>query len=96
MRGKMSYRCAASDKPNNSMLPAVGVRTPSSMEMVVVLPAPLPPSSPTVSPGATENVIPRTASTVPYDFFKSRTTMAGGRGSLTVSIGQHGTPLSDV
>ena len=32
------------------MLPAVGISSPSSMAMVVVLPAPLPPSSPTVRP----------------------------------------------
>ena len=40
------------------MRPALGISRPSSMAIVVVLPAPLPPSSPTVSPGATREADP--------------------------------------
>src|SRR5437870_5668627 len=38
--------------PSTWMLPAVGISSPSSMASVVVLPAPLPPSKPTVAPAA--------------------------------------------
>ena len=40
-------------EPKTSMLPASGTDSPRSMEMVVVLPAPLGPSSATVSPWPT-------------------------------------------
>src|SRR3954466_4324328 len=48
------------------MRPLLGSSTPRIMLMVVVLPAPLGPSSPTISPGAIENDRPSTASVPPY------------------------------
>jgi hypothetical protein len=52
-------------QPSTVMAPAVGVSTPSSIDSVVVLPAPLPPSSAVVVPARTENDTSRTASTGP-------------------------------
>ena len=37
--------------PSTSTDPAVGISTPSNIDSVVVLPAPLPPSKATVDPG---------------------------------------------
>ena len=45
------------------MVPASGVVSPSSISTVVVLPAPLGPSSPKHSPGHTSRSRPSTAST---------------------------------
>ena len=45
--------------------PALGSRTPSSMLMVVVLPAPFGPSKPTISFRRTSNETPSTATTWP-------------------------------
>ena len=47
-------------------VPAIGLRRPSIISSVVVLPAPLGPSSPKNSPGATVKVTPSTARTSPY------------------------------
>ena len=52
-------------RPSTVIDPAEGISRPSSIEIVVVLPAPLPPSSPIVRPGATLNVSPSTAVTAP-------------------------------
>src|SRR5881409_2842414 len=54
--------------------PLVGSRTPRMMLMVVVLPAPLGPSKPTISFRATSNEIPWTAVVSPY-FFDSDCTL---------------------
>src|SRR3954470_22789269 len=58
------------------MDPAVGSRTPSSIDNVVVLPAPLPPSNAVVVPASTSKLTPRTASTFAYRLRRSRTTIA--------------------
>src|SRR5580704_16072329 len=47
--------------------PAVGVSRPEMQLMVVVLPAPLGPSSPKISPGLAENEMSSTAVSSPYD-----------------------------
>ena len=65
--------------------PAVGVSTPSSIDSVVVLPAPLPPSSAVVVPARTTKEIPLTASTLPYDLRNSPTTIAASVESSTGS-----------
>src|SRR6266542_6212197 len=61
------------------MAPDVGESTPRIMLIVVVLPAPFGPRSPTTSPGATWNKIPSTAETAPYDLRRSSTSRMGGR-----------------
>ena len=48
--------------PSIRTAPAVGSNRPSSIAKVVVLPAPLPPSSAAVAPRATLKPIPSTAS----------------------------------
>ena len=52
--------------PNTVALPLSGASSPSSMSMVVDLPAPFGPSSATVSPGAIDTSIDRTARTGPF------------------------------
>ena len=47
--------------PATVTLPLVGGRKPVIMRMVVVLPAPLGPSIPTISPSLTEKEMPSTA-----------------------------------
>src|SRR5262249_5179806 len=52
--------------PLTDTAPASGRRAPAIMWMVVVLPAPLGPSSPKVSPRASSRLTPSTATTRPY------------------------------
>ncbi len=47
--------------PSTFTRPAVGATSPIIMPMVVVLPAPLPPSNPVTEPCASEKEIPATA-----------------------------------
>src|SRR5258705_4022994 len=54
-----------------------GVR-PQSIATVVDLPAPLGPSSPTISPLFTSSETPATATLAPYDFQRSVTSSIGG------------------
>ena len=54
---------ARGERPNNVTSPPSGWVRPSIMSIVVDLPAPLGPSSATVSPGAIEMSMPRTACT---------------------------------
>ncbi len=54
-----------SSSTNSDTEPLSGVVRPSSMSMVVDLPAPFGPSSATVSPAAIETSMPRTACTGP-------------------------------
>src|SRR2546427_5533852 len=67
--------------PSTSTSPEVGSSSPSRISTVVVLPAPLGPSSPKVSPRAISRSSPLTASTVPlrllYRFRRSRHWTAG-------------------
>src|SRR5690348_6433691 len=60
------------------MRPAVGASTPRIMLMVVVLPAPLGPTSPTISPGATSKLTSSTALSAPNDLHRCRTERTGG------------------
>ncbi len=56
--------------PNRVTVPASGRSRPSSMSIVVDLPAPLGPSSATVSPGAMSMSMPSTARTGPSGLLK--------------------------
>src|ERR1022692_656652 len=56
------------DWPSIDTVPASGWCTPAAIFMSVDLPAPLPPSRPTISPGATSKSTPRSARTPPKDF----------------------------
>ena len=55
----------ATSKPASRADPLVGLMVVVSIPIVVVLPAPFGPSSPSTSPGATWKSIPLTASTPP-------------------------------
>ena len=57
-------------RPNKETLPPSGRSSPSSMSIVVDLPAPFGPSSATVSPRAMSTSIPFTASTTPRGVLK--------------------------
>src|SRR2546428_7504296 len=57
------------------MLPLVGQSRPSSSRMVVVLPAPLGPRKPKVSPARTENDAPSMPRRRPYRLVSSRASM---------------------
>lgn len=51
--------------PPTRIVPVVGRTIPTMLRSVVVFPAPLGPTSPSTSPGATRNERSRTASRVP-------------------------------
>src|SRR5258706_14366521 len=57
--------------PNNTALPEVGLRRPSSRLIEVVLPAPFGPSIATTSPSSMSMLTPFKASTLPYFFVAS-------------------------
>ena len=76
IRGSTRWRSAGISAPSTVARPAVGVRSPSSIESVVVLPAPLPPRSAVVVPRRTANETRSTATMRPYDFDRSATTIA--------------------
>src|SRR5207253_2975919 len=61
---------------------------PRSIDSVVVLPAPLPPSSAVVVPARTAKEMPLTASTLPYDLNNRSTTIA----AFTSTAGPRSTP----
>src|ERR1700722_16426606 len=63
--------------PLISTLPVVAASTPSTMLMVVVLPAPLGPSRPTISPRPTVNDTSSSATTLPYTLWSRLTRSAG-------------------
>jgi len=50
--------------PSTVTRPEVGVVSPMMVAMVVVLPAPLPPSRPVIEPGCSVNEMPSTAGMV--------------------------------
>src|SRR4051812_190761 len=58
-------------------VPAVGLRRPGSILIVVVLPAPFGPRKPTISPGRTSKEAFFTASCAPYTFRNPRAAIAG-------------------
>jgi hypothetical protein len=65
VRASACARRRATSQPSIDTLPEVGSSTPSTMLIVVVLPAPLGPKSPTISPRATRNETSSTATVSP-------------------------------
>ena len=63
--------------PNTSTVPLVGRESPSTMSMVVVLPAPLGPRNATISPGWISRSMPRTACTSPKSLVTPASRTAG-------------------
>src|SRR5215469_2217478 len=64
-------------QPSTVARPKVGTTRPRIMAMVVVLPAPLPPSRPTVHPFGTVKFTSSTAQCARYLLHRSSTAMAG-------------------
>src|SRR5262245_37145969 len=73
---------ATTSTPATSALPAVGVMRPHSMRMVVVLPEPLGPSMPKISPASIEKLMPSTAVSAPKRLTSPSTAMTGGMALL--------------
>ncbi len=80
--------------PSTAICPPSGCSRPTMQPIVVVLPAPLGPSSPTVSPGATENDRSSTATIEPYRLVSDSTTSSVTADSLAAQPRQP-TPFSD-
>lgn len=64
MRARAFLRCVDREAPPTEIVPESGSKTPITILMVVVLPAPLGPKRPTISPGRTQKDTPSTAATV--------------------------------
>nr|CCM20277.1 Hypothetical protein BN36_NA77750 [Leishmania guyanensis] len=73
MHRSASSRCSTMSYPHTYARPPVGRSCWHSIEIVVVLPAPLVPRSPNTSPGKIENVTPFTA-TLPFRYRFCRST----------------------
>ena len=65
----------AGDFPNSVTVPESGRVRPSTISIVVVLPAPFGPRMATVSPGAMARSTERTARTLPYDLDRRESTI---------------------
>src|SRR3989344_3433478 len=74
--------------PKTEMLPEVGSSNPSSMESVVVLPAPLPPSSAVVERSATSKLTSSTAMTLSKCLLMWETETTDGDIDAQISAGQ--------
>src|SRR5690606_19287361 len=68
---RRSTSSPSSDSPANSIEPEAARTRPMTAIRVVVLPAPLEPTRPTVSPSATSRETPRTAGTREYSTLRS-------------------------
>ena len=66
---------SAGDFPNSVTVPESGRVRPSTISIVVVLPAPFGPRMATVSPGAMARSTERTARTLPYDLDRRESTI---------------------
>ncbi len=66
----------AMSNPATRAVPASGAKSPASMRRVVVLPAPLGPSSPNTSPRCTSNVMSLQADRPSNDLVSPLTSMA--------------------
>src|SRR4029078_1302297 len=64
-------------RPSTRTSPVVGLDRPSTMSMVVVLPAPLGPRNATISPCWSSRSMPRTAGTSPHGLVTPESETAG-------------------
>ncbi len=77
MRSCSARTSRTGSRPSTAIEPLSGARRPSTHSMVVVLPAPLGPMRPKISPRATSKLTPSTASVRPYDLRRACTRMTG-------------------
>src|SRR5579864_8263918 len=73
-------------KPKTDARPESGETRPTSTRMVVVLPAPLGPSRPKISPGLTSKLTPSSARTSLNLRDRAETSMASGAAALLIGI----------
>jgi hypothetical protein len=77
MRGTARWRWRIMSAPRISIRPALGRISPRSMPIVVVLPAPLPPSRPTMRPAPRAKETPSTAVVAPKRLTSPSTSITG-------------------
>src|SRR5687768_15471705 len=77
MRLRASMLCVKTSKPAIFALPDVGGRNPVRIFIVVLLPAPLGPRKPTISPFSTSNEMSFTAVKEPYFLVRYWTLIIG-------------------
>src|SRR3954449_1082248 len=77
MRARSAGASETTSRPATRALPASGSSSVARMRTVVVLPAPLGPSTPSTVPGATASSTPSSARVGPKDFTSPFTRMAG-------------------
>src|SRR3989344_3662359 len=82
--------------PKTEMLPEVGSSSPSSMESVVVLPAPLPPSSAVVERSATSKLTSSTAMTLSKCLLMRETETTGSDMRMQINEDRRDCQLADV
>ena len=70
-RARMYIGSSVTSAPSSSTRPESGETSPTTMENVVVLPAPFGPSRPTTSPDEMSRFTPLTTVRPPYDFVRS-------------------------
>src|SRR5690606_26899029 len=91
-RTRLRSRCGS--RPSTRTLPPSGRRSPATSSTVVVLPAPLTPSTPTTSPCSMRRLTSSTAVVLPYRLRSRVATTAGGLVSgvlmATTLCGRHG------
>ena len=96
MRSCSALASRAGSRPSTVVRPASALRTPSTHSMVVVLPAPLGPMSPKISPSNTSKETSSTATVEPYRLRRWATSMTrfpdapadGGGGGAGVEDGR--------
>src|SRR6186713_1416568 len=79
MRRRMASESVAASRPSIVTRPAAGGMKPVRIRMVVVLPAPLGPRKPRISPRATEKERSLMARVGPYDLVSPSTSIIAGR-----------------
>jgi len=90
MRGSNCWLRGQAGIPSRVTLPESGLRSPSMISSVVVLPAPLGPRMPKNSPSSTSKDTPSTACVSPYHFRISLTTMVDAMGPHCIGLSWHG------
>src|SRR3954451_10805394 len=103
-RARTYIGSSVTSTPSSSTRPDSGAVSPTTMENVVVLPAPFGPSRPMTSPDAISRLTPRTTVRPPEDFVTPRVHSVdiqrdpvpdpGGRAGAAVAPGAPDTPVS--
>src|SRR4051795_10236299 len=92
MRARSAGASETTSRPATRALPASGSSSVARMRTVVVLPAPLGPSTPSTVPGATASSTPSSARVGPKDFTSPLTRMAGASPASVYGMsGRYGT-----